>query len=154
MVGWISKIFERTPTGPKSHHKFSPEEKRLPHTVYKNSPQETKELIDNGVDVNIEAVYETSDDLQYHWSLLHQSIAHGYTDIVKLLLDAGAQPNVRNQQGMTPLMFASNFGVTEVVSMLLECKADPTAKDNIGRTPLSLATGQGHSDVVELLGGV
>lgn len=73
------------------------------------------------------------------------------TEAMELLLEAGADANTTNENGMTPLMYVSNFGVVDAVSMLLNHKADPSIKDETGRTAHSLALEQGHHHVVELL---
>lgn len=45
--------------------------------------------------------------------------------IVKLLLDHGADPNVPNNEGCTSLIFASEHGNIEAVKLLLEYGANP-----------------------------
>jgi ankyrin repeat protein len=56
---------------------------------------------------------------------LHLAAASGSADTVSLLLDGGAQIDVREPQwGQTPLMFAAGFGRTEVVRLLMSRGAD------------------------------
>jgi len=38
----------------------------------------------------------------FGWTLLHSACIRGYADIVRFLLDAGADPNARNNEGDTP----------------------------------------------------
>ena len=49
----------------------------------------------------------------------------GHLDIVKALLKAGANPNLANNQDLTPLHMAERWGKTQVVSAL---KAVPDVK--------------------------
>ena len=58
----------------------------------------------------------------------------GNTDIVQVLIDAGADPNGRNRDGGTPLHGACYMGEATVVEQLLACGADATARNSIGQT--------------------
>ena len=48
------------------------------------------------------------------------------TDILRLLLNSGANPNIQNNNSWTALMIASYMGQLENVKLLLEYDADPT----------------------------
>eukprot|EP00944_MAST-04C_sp_MAST-4C-sp1_P012559 g12559.t1 len=75
----------------------------------------------------------------------------GHTDIVKLLLEQGADPNKKNKYGITPLHQAAREGHTEVCKLLLEKGADPNKAKNNGSTPLHWAAYDGHTEVAKLL---
>lgn len=70
---------------------------------------------------------------------------------VQLLLDAGADPNMRTPGGTltTPLHHAANHA--DSTARLLSAGADPTIADANGDTPLDLAERDGAQRVVELL---
>ena len=73
-------------------------------------------------------------------------------DIVKTLLEKGANPNARDLEGTTALMnAASGFGGSAIVKLLLESGADPNAKDKHGNTALALALRSKRPDKVKLL---
>ena len=55
---------------------------------------------------------------------------------VVTLLDAGADPNVRNASGQTPLHWAVTGATPAIVAALLGAGADPNARDEDGTTPL------------------
>ena len=57
--------------------------------------------------------------------------------IVKALLAAGANPDVRDKRVRTPLHYAAakDGVVLAVVDALLDAGADPAAKDSEGHTP-------------------
>ena len=60
-------------------------------------------------------------------------------EAVKLLLDAGADVNVKkNPQMKTPLHNAAQYGRVEMVKMLLAKGADVNARDSEGETPLDM----------------
>jgi len=75
-----------------------------------------------------------------------------YRDIAtaRLLLDAGADPNARNDAGATALMWAVDD--LDMTRLLIERKADPNVRSADGRSALMLAAGRsGASDVVKVL---
>ena len=63
----------------------------------------------------------------------------GKTEIVKSLLEAGANPNAEDKDGDTALIEAAKKCKTEVVKLLLEAGADIEAKDKEGKTALMWA---------------
>jgi ankyrin repeat protein len=62
------------------------------------------------------------------------SLKHG-TETVRFLLDAGANVNVSNYSGYTPLHFAKN---ADTVSLLIKHGAKPNVQNENGDTPLHL----------------
>ena len=85
--------------------------------------------------------------------LLWASGRHNFKDgsVLRLLLEHGAEINVQNRVGRTPLHRASFNGALEVVRLLLEHGADVEAKNIVGGTALQEAAERGHDAVVELL---
>ena len=57
----------------------------------------------------------------------------------RTLLEAGADPNVRQQGGYTPLLSAAHADDPELARLLLEHGADRTAAADDGRDPLAMA---------------
>lgn len=60
------------------------------------------------------------------------AVSHGRLDLVKMLLDAGAEVNIKDVDGSTALMCASEHGHIDTVKLLLghpEC--DPSSTDNV-----------------------
>jgi ankyrin repeat protein len=81
---------------------------------------------------------------------LMDAAAFGNGDLLRSMLEAGGDPNLRNDAGATALMWAlDDAGKTR---MLLERGADPNARSSHGRAPLLLAAGQiASAPVVRLL---
>jgi ankyrin repeat protein len=75
----------------------------------------------------------------------------GLSVVVQRLLEAGADANVKANDGRTPLHWASVDGHDAVVQRLLEAGADVNAKTNNGWTPLYRASADGHDAVVQRL---
>jgi ankyrin repeat protein len=86
-----------------------------------------RSLLKEGIDVNARC-----SDL---WGLTPLTLASwaGHTAVVKLLLDAGADPNRESHNGRTPLMRVAN---ADICRMLLEAGADARAVDDGGHTVL------------------
>ena len=88
---------------------------------------------------------------------LSLAIGAGNEDLVRMLIEAGADPNVPVKPDFrvgTHLTFAVGLGNTEIVEMLLEAGADPNAVDteqHYDQTPLSLAIAAGNEDLVLML---
>lgn len=71
--------------------------------------------------------------------------------VVKLLLDSGAEVNAQDKGGCTALAYAASNGLTKAVELLLDRGAEINMKDNDGRTALMMASSRGFTEVVRLL---
>lgn len=69
-------------------------------------------------------------------SALHYAARDGYHDAAQLLLDRGADLNVRSGDGTTPLLMATINGNYDLAMRFLEDGADPTLESEDGATPL------------------
>lgn len=85
-------------------------------------------------------------------------ISYPNTEIIEFLLSKGANPNIKSDNGMTPLMNNGKWGTKETVSLLLNAGANINEQDTIGNTPLIYAVNQNLSrdndlriDVIKLL---
>lgn len=73
--------------------------------------------------------------------------------MLERLLQAGASPNVRTHEGLTPLHLAARTGSVGLCRALLAAGANSSATTPAGDTPLQLARLGRHPAVVELLEG-
>ena len=121
--------------------------------VEQGDVKKIKQLLDAGIDPNSE-----DDDTVY--TILYTATESGNTEIVKLLLENGADVDAvvdYGQQDGTPLIKASFDGHAKIAEILLEAGADIEAtNDNMfefepGPTALFYATSNGHADVVRIL---
>ena len=70
--------------------------------------------------------------LQAGQTALMLAVSHGRQDMVRMLLEAGADVNCQDEDGSTALMCASEHGHADIVKLLLahpDC--DPTLTDNV-----------------------
>ena len=62
------------------------------------------------------------------------AVSHGRLDMVRMLMEAGADVNMSDEDGSTALMCASEHGHAEIVKLLLaHPDVDPTLTDNVRR---------------------
>jgi ankyrin repeat protein len=77
---------------------------------------------------------------------------NGQGEMVKILLEAGADANQATGSGATPLMLAAASGSVDAVKALLERGAAVDARESLrGETPLMFAAAYGRTEVVRLL---
>lgn len=77
---------------------------------------------------------------------------NGYKYVVKVLLERGADPSKQDMNGRDSLALAAMMGHIDVAIFLLEQReVYQTKKDKQGRDALALATINGHKDMVKLL---
>lgn len=78
----------------------------------------------------------------------------GYTVIVKILLNAGADVNASDKMGITLLMLAcgkSTNSYQEITKVLIHKGALINESDRLGNTPLLLSLSGGSAEIAELL---
>lgn len=72
-------------------------------------------------------------------------------EVVRLLIEHGADVTVTDESYSTPLHLASSWGNLEIMRLLKEHGADITAQDVSRRTPLHLASDWVSAKAVSLL---
>ena len=111
----------------------SANEKRLRTAASTKDSTTAKNLISKHPDIDLNC----SDEKQR--TPLHICAANGCEEIVRLLLENGASPDVKDVNGNTPLHLAACSGKVPIVTLLLHHGADISATDSFGKTPLHLA---------------
>ena len=75
----------------------------------------------------------------------------GFLEIINLLVKNGCNVNFKDENGMTPLHFASQLGQDDSLEILLNAKANPDVQDKNGKTPLHEAIENGQFNSVQIL---
>jgi cytochrome c len=102
-----------------------------------------KLLIERGADVNASPTPALG-------PALIPALAKRRVDLIKLLLDGGADPNSRRNRE-NAIHIAAGSGCLDCVKALVEAGADVNAKTKDGKTPIHLAKFKGHRDVADYL---
>lgn len=138
--------------------RFSPLEDAIIAGDYKAVVQE----IENGVDINEKNEIGRT-PLMYAAGAINSdsdvvNVKRGYkkyfpenTVILKALLDAGADPNIPDSGGATPIFDAAYHNRIGTTWLLLMYGADPSIKDEYGYTAMYYAEFHGYTEMVELL---
>jgi len=83
---------------------------------------------------------------------LYYATSRDNVEIVKLLLEAGANPSQTTDQGFTLLHMAAYNGLVEILQLLLDAGANPNSQTtDQGFTPLYMAADRGNVKIVEIL---
>jgi len=84
---------------------------------------------------------------------LHAAAAGRSIEAVKLLVDAGAPVNGKQEKGWAPLHEAVRQGNVELVRYLLAHGADPKLQNDEGTSAIGLAAKEERHDILKLLKG-
>ena len=105
-------------------------------------------LVDPGAD-------ETPQTIMAYGAVPHLCVAavwNGNPGVIRTLVEAGADPSVRSENGFTPLHFAaaSNYS-PGVIRTLVEAGADPSVRSENGFTPLHFAVASNYGGGVPII---
>jgi ankyrin repeat protein len=128
------------------HHGKSDLIGRFHQACFKGKPSQVEKLLEAGVPVDVS-------DPETGWSGLHYAIENVNIPVVQCLLNHGANPNVQDKGGDTPLHFAvdaapgpDGFYIKypdpdsiAIVALLLCAGANPEVQNRNARTALAFA---------------
>lgn len=89
--------------------------------------------------------------LDAHGKALFDAVKVGSHQSVYFLIEKGVSPDIRDEQGRTPLMVASERAYDNIIRILLDAGADINAQGPLGTTSLMYAAGYGRYETVKLL---
>jgi uncharacterized protein len=102
-------------------------------------------LAEHGADINAAATNGSG------YNALTGAVASGHTEIVKWLLQSGANANHRYGPGYSPLLTAAANGHLEIVKLLFVHGADANAAADDGKSAMQLASERNHPEVAHYL---
>ncbi|MFN4199490.1 MAG: ankyrin repeat domain-containing protein [Flavobacterium sp.] len=139
-VAKVESYIESIPeaTNQLSKEGFSP----LILASYTGSLELVRLLVTKGAAVNYNSSMGTA---------LMAAIVKNHVTVVQFLLEKGADVNIWDERGTTPLIYAVQFKNKEVIKLLLNHKPDTSHTDKNGKTAFEYAVFSGDRDVIELL---
>lgn len=106
-------------------------------------------VAEENLEQSILAYQQESPSQNIEWATpLHYAVMNGDLETLKQLLDAGENPYLPDNNGVTPLYLAALYGHTEIFNELLT-NTDINFQDEYGNTQLHLAALYGHQNVIE-----
>lgn len=86
-----------------------------------------------------------------HLTPLHLACHQGHLKVARLLLEAWAPVDDRDEAATAPLHLAAQKGDIDIIRLLLQCGADKDALDESGWTPVFFASWKGHAAAARML---
>ena len=142
-VDRINEILKSSPTRVSEHAPdgFTP----VALAAFFGQPAAVRALIAAGADVK--AAAKNALKVQ----ALHAAVAGRNLEIVKAVLDAGADPNAQQQAGFRPIHEAGTNANRALAELLLKHGADPTLTSDDGKNAIDLARAKGHAEFADWL---
>lgn len=101
-------------------------------------------ILNSGGDINSYTKGHTETPLTY-------AINIPDVEMVRFLIDKGANVNYSDNNGMTPLMFAIKLGNLELVSILINAGADINDEDNFNQNIVMYAAQESQYEILKIL---
>lgn len=109
---------------------------------YYNNKEVVSELLAN--DAQIDTAIEMG-------TALMAAVVKGNYEITKMLLENGANPNLRDANQSTALIYATLFKNKEILQLLVAYKADKSLKDARSFSALDYANQFNDNDLIQIL---
>ncbi len=135
-------ILENPKPAPKTY--TDEERQAFIEAIKKGQLSVVEKYIEEGIDVNFRHSSDNNTPLM-------TAACYMYTQMARVLIEAGADIHSVNIHGHTALIYAAAYGNTYIVKLLIEHGADMDVKTFDGWSALIFAARWGHLDTVKLL---
>ncbi|MCT4635238.1 MAG: ankyrin repeat domain-containing protein [Rickettsiales bacterium] len=109
--------------------------------VMKEYSQLIKMFLDYGIEIN---------QIHSGATALYWAVQEGFFEVAKILLNAGADTEIKAKNGNTPLIASTQNHNFNMVKLLVEAGANLENSNNLGATPLFIAAHFGYNDILQL----
>lgn len=123
----------------------APEDMNLFESIRAGEIETAVEIIEEGAEVNIRT------DDEHEFTPMMFAAGMGNLELVKALVENGADLDAKSASGQTALIWAARGGSLEVADYLLEQGADPDIKDSGGETALDWSKRNDNEQLQTLL---
>jgi hypothetical protein len=96
----------------------------------------------------LEAGANPNGDSNISFRPIFDSLRDNGAQELKLLLEHGADPNVKNAEGLAPIFYTTN---SELVHLLIDYRANVNVQDRDGKTPIMRVTGSCAAGFIKIL---
>jgi uncharacterized protein len=147
-AGRADRVRELLAADPEAIHERTPEGfTTLGLAAFLGGPEAVRVLLEHGADADDDA------DNPFGVRPVHAASAAHDIETMRLLLEAGADPNQRQRGGFVPLHEAAHTDDVEMARLLLDHGADPALTADDGRDARRMAADDGSERVARLLDG-
>uniref|UniRef100_A0A6P7GSJ5 Ankyrin-3-like n=1 Tax=Diabrotica virgifera virgifera TaxID=50390 RepID=A0A6P7GSJ5_DIAVI len=108
-------------------------------------------LLKHGANIDAKNAYQPVPKFYFREHLLHRAVRKNSKEITLLLINNGANKEILDFHGMTPLLKAVKFGHKLIVKILIEVGASTSVRNNFEETPLPIAVRFNYKDIVNIL---
>ena len=149
-LGESDRVAELLEQDPKSIDRYAPDGyNAIGFAAFFGHVELLERLLARGADLEI-AAHNNLRVRPLHGAVAHSDPTRAVT-LARILLDAGADPNVQQDGGMSPLHEAVYNANSELVDLLLDSGANPHLSNDDGDSPLQLARSKGETSIVSRL---
>jgi ankyrin repeat protein len=115
-------------------------DRKLQAAVRENQPHLVRNLLEAGADPDTEEPFG---------AVLSIALLRNFVTVARLLVEAGADVNISDHKGWTPLHWAAKIGDQTLFMSIVEADGDLRARDRDGNTPLDVLSEYRQTDLLK-----